>query len=51
MEACQTILRVQAVMVQAYWPARFSAAGKNVRGFVLHPADYFRMDGVWLAKA
>ncbi|WP_106753380.1 ABC transporter substrate-binding protein [Pannonibacter carbonis] len=51
MEACQTILRDQAVMVQAYWPARFSAAGKNVRGFVLHPADYFRMDGVWLAKA
>jgi peptide/nickel transport system substrate-binding protein len=51
MHEAERILQDSAVMVQAYWPRRFSAAGKNVRNFTLHPADYFRMDGVWLAKA
>ncbi|MDB5531373.1 MAG: Oligopeptide transporter, periplasmic oligopeptide-binding protein OppA [Devosia sp.] len=51
MRGVETILRDAAVMVQAYWPSRFTAAAQTVRGFELHPADYFRMDGVWLAKA
>ncbi|MBJ2153342.1 ABC transporter substrate-binding protein [Paracoccus sp. IB05] len=49
MAVVETILRDDAVMVQPYWPNRFSAAAQNVRGFVLHPSDFFRMDGVWLA--
>jgi peptide/nickel transport system substrate-binding protein len=49
MAEAETILRDDAVLVQPYWPNRFSAAALNVRGFALHPADYFRMDGVWLA--
>ncbi|WP_394155033.1 ABC transporter substrate-binding protein [Loktanella salsilacus] len=49
MTDAETILRDDAVLVQPYWPNRFSAAAENVRGFALHPADYFRMDGVWLA--
>lgn len=51
MREVEQILQDNAIMVQAYWPSRFSAAAKNVRNFQLHPADYFRMDGVWLAKA
>ena len=51
MRDVEQILQDSAVMVQAYWPSRFSAAAKNVMNFSLHPADYFRMDGVWLAKA
>lgn len=49
MAVTETILRDDAVLVQPYWPNRFSAAAQNVRGFVLHPSDFFRMDGVWLA--
>jgi peptide/nickel transport system substrate-binding protein len=49
MAEVETILRDDAVLVQPYWPNRFSAAAQNVRGFVLHPSDFFRMDGVWLA--
>lgn len=49
MEKVQTILRDDAVLVQPYWPNRFSAAAPHVRGFVLHPSDFFRMDDVWLA--
>ena len=51
MRDVEQILLDAAVMVQAYWPDRFSAASSKVRDFELHPADYFRMDGVWLAKA
>jgi len=51
MKDVQQILQDSGVIVQPYWPNRFSAAATTVRGFVLHPADYFRMDGVWLAKA
>lgn len=50
MKNVEKILRDEAVIVQAYWPVRFSAAAAKVRDFQLHPADYFRMDGVWLAK-
>jgi peptide/nickel transport system substrate-binding protein len=51
MKDVQQILQDSGVIVQPYWPNRFSAAATTVRGFVLHPADYFRMDGVWLVKA
>ncbi|HEY0213213.1 MAG TPA: ABC transporter substrate-binding protein [Paenirhodobacter sp.] len=49
MERVERILQENAVMVQAFWPEPMSAAAQNVRGFVLHPSDYFRMDSVWLA--
>lgn len=42
-------LRDAAVMVQPYWPEKFTAVSPRVRGYVLHPSDYFRMDKVWLA--
>lgn len=42
-------LRDAAVMVQPYWPRKFTAIGPRVRGYRLHPSDYFRMDKVWLA--
>lgn len=45
----ERILREAAVMVQPYWPKRFSACSTRVKNFPLHPSDYFRMDGVWLA--
>lgn len=51
MKDVEQILQDSAVIIQPYWPNRFSAAATTVRGYVLHPADYFRMDGVWLAKA
>lgn len=49
MEEVQRILRDSAVMVQAFWPEPMTAAASNVRGFTMHPSDYFRMDTVWLA--
>ncbi len=42
-------LRDAAVMVQPYWPEKFTAVSPRVRGHELHPSDYFRMDKVWLA--
>ena len=42
-------LRDAAVIVQPYWPEKFTAVSSRVRGFALHPAEYFRMDKVWLA--
>jgi len=50
MREVERILRDNAVMVQPFWPSRYTATAKNVRGYRLHPSDYFRMDGVWLAK-
>ncbi|RIY00242.1 ABC transporter substrate-binding protein [Aureimonas flava] len=49
MQDVEQILRDAAVMVQPYWPKRFSACSNRVKNFPLHPSDYFRMDGVWLA--
>lgn len=49
MKDVEQILRDAAVIVQPYWPKRFSACSVKVQNFVLHPADYFRMDQVWLS--
>jgi peptide/nickel transport system substrate-binding protein len=49
MARAEAQLRDAAVMVQPFWPEKFTAVSPRVRGHVLHPADYFRMDRVWLA--
>lgn len=49
MAGLQARLRDAAVLVQPYWPAKFTAVSTRVRGFVLHPSEYFRMDTVSLA--
>ena len=49
MGECQRILQEQAVMVQAYFPKKFTVVGSRVRGFRADPQDYYRMDKVWLA--
>ena len=48
MAAAQARLRDAAVMVQPFWPEKFTAVSPRVRGHVLHPSDYFRLDQVWL---
>jgi peptide/nickel transport system substrate-binding protein len=48
MTAAQAHLRDAAVMVQPFWPEKFTAVSPRVRGHVLHPSDYFRLDRVWL---
>ena len=49
MASLERQLRDAAVMVQPYWPEKFTAVSPRVRGYRLHPSDYFRMDKVWLA--
>ena len=49
MHELQTRLRDAAVIVQPFWPEKFTAVSSRVRGFELHPAEYFRMERVWLA--
>lgn len=49
MEKVEKILQDAAVMVQPYWPNKFTAISSKVRDFKLHPADYFKMDRVWIA--
>jgi peptide/nickel transport system substrate-binding protein len=48
MEAVEKILQDAAVMVQPYWAGKFTAHSTKVKGFKLHPSDYFKMDVVWL---
>jgi peptide/nickel transport system substrate-binding protein len=45
----ERILQEEAVMVQAYFPRKFTVASAKVRGFRADPQDYYRMDRVWLA--
>jgi len=45
----ERILQEEAVMVQAYFPQKFTVASAQVRGFRADPQDYYRMDRVWLA--
>lgn len=49
MRKLQLRLREAAVIVQPFWPEKFTAVSPRVRDHRLHPADYFRMDKVWLA--
>jgi peptide/nickel transport system substrate-binding protein len=49
MEDVERILQEAYVMVQPFFVNKFTAASNRVRGFEMHPAEYFRMDGVWLA--
>jgi len=45
----QRILQEQAIIVQAYFPKKFTVVGAQVRDFRADPSDYYRMDKVWLA--
>jgi peptide/nickel transport system substrate-binding protein len=45
----ERILQEQAVMVQAFFPKKFTVASARVRDFRADPQDYYRMDKVWLA--
>jgi len=45
----ERILQEEAVMVQAYFPKKFTVASAHVRDFRADPQDYYRMDKVWLA--
>lgn len=49
MQKVEQILQDQAVMVQPFWPAKFTAASKKVKGFKPHPADYFNLFTVSIA--
>jgi peptide/nickel transport system substrate-binding protein len=49
MGAAERILQEEAVMVQAYFPRKFTVASARVRDFRADPQDYYRMDKVWLA--
>ncbi|HEY0341401.1 MAG TPA: hypothetical protein VGC34_11395, partial [Steroidobacteraceae bacterium] len=45
----ERILQEQAIIVQAYFPKKFTVMGAHVRDFCADPQDYYRMDKVWLA--
>jgi peptide/nickel transport system substrate-binding protein len=45
----ERVLQEEAVMVQAYFPRKFTVASAQVHGFRADPQDYYRMDRVWLA--
>ena len=49
MGEAQRILQEQAIIVQAYFPKKFTVVGAHVRDFRADPSDYYRMDKVWLA--
>ncbi|KAB7649085.1 ABC transporter substrate-binding protein [Polymorphobacter fuscus] len=49
MAQAQQRLRDAAVIMQPFWPEKFTAVSPRIRGHVLHPADYFRLERVWLA--
>ena len=51
MAEAERILQDQAVMVQPYWDDVMVAVSDRVRGHYADPAEYYRMDGVWLAGA
>jgi peptide/nickel transport system substrate-binding protein len=50
MEKVEKIMQEACVMVQPFWGDNFTAVSKRVRGHHAHPAHYFRMDAVWLAR-
>ena len=45
----ERILQQEAIIVQAYFPKKFTVVGTHVRDFRADPQDYYRMDKVWLA--
>jgi len=49
MTRAEARLRDAALMVQPFFPDKFTAISPRVRGHVLHPSDYFGMEDVWLA--
>ncbi len=48
MGRAETVLRDHAVILQPYWPEKFTAVSDRVIGHRVHPSDYFRMDRVGL---
>ena len=48
MEKVQSILQDDAVIAQPLWRAIFSATGKNVQGYALHPTQYHQLQDVWM---
>jgi peptide/nickel transport system substrate-binding protein len=49
MRRAEAILRDHAVIVQPYWPEKFTAVSDSVIDYRVHPSDFFRMDRVGLA--
>jgi len=49
MEKCEKILQDDAIMVQPYFRAVFSAVKDNVKGYKTHPTLYHQFNKVWLA--
>lgn len=48
MGEAERIIQDEAVMVQAFFPKKFTVVSSRVRGFRADPQDYYRMDRVWL---
>ena len=48
MEKVQKILQDDAVIAQPLWRAIFSATGKNIKGYALHPTQYHQLQDVWV---
>jgi peptide/nickel transport system substrate-binding protein len=49
MAGVETILQDRAVMVQPFWLNKFTAVSGRVRGYRVHPSDYFDLTETWLA--
>jgi peptide/nickel transport system substrate-binding protein len=49
MAGVETILQDRAVMVQPFWMNKFTAVSGRVRGYRVHPSDYFDLTETWLA--
>jgi peptide/nickel transport system substrate-binding protein len=48
MEQVEKILQESCVIVQPFWADKFAAVSAKVNNHRPHPADYFRMDRVWM---
>ena len=51
MEKVEKILQNDAVIAQPLWRPVFSATGKNVHGYDMHPTQYHQFHKVWVSTA
>lgn len=49
MMAVEKILQDDCVMVQPFWADKFTAISTKVKGYRLHPAEYYDIRTTWLA--
>ncbi len=49
MQPVERILQEAAIMVQPYWSDKFTAISTKVKGFRVHPAEYYDMRTTWMA--